>query len=166
MQEETFDVVDENDNVVDSAARSEVHRNALMHRAVHVLVYDQDKRILVQRRGFNKDCSPGLWDTSAGGHVDSGEDYDEAAHRELAEELGIVSEQALKFLFKLPASALTGREFVQVYQALTSRVPILQASELAAARWVSIPELKVWIKRHRSQFTQVFLKICEEIGLI
>jgi len=166
MKQEIFDVVDENDDVVDTAGRSEVHHKALMHRAVHIIVYDHKKRILVQQRGFNKDCSPGLWDTSAGGHVDSGENYDDAANRELQEELGIVSEQSLKYLFKLPANEITGREFVQVYEAHTSSVPILQASELVAARWVSISELKAWIKRDRSQFTQVFLKICEEIGLI
>jgi len=166
MKEEIFDVVDQNDEVISTAARAEVHQKKLMHRAVHIVVYDQHERILVQQRGFDKDCSPGLWDTSAGGHVDSGEDYDSAAIRELKEELGVVSESALAYIFKLPAGEYSGQEFVQVYEALTSAVPLLQASELAAARWVSKPELKDWITRDRSQFTKVFLRICEEIGLI
>lgn len=166
MKEEIFDVVDQNDEVISTAVRAEVHQNKLMHRAVHILVYDHQERVLVQQRGFDKDCSPGLWDTSAGGHVDSGEDYDSAAIREMAEELGVVSDSGLKYLFKLPASAQTGLEFVQVYEAFISAVPVLQASELAAARWVSKPELKAWITRDRSQFTKVFLKICTEIGLI
>ena len=166
MKEEIFDVVDEADVVIGSAGRQQVHRELLRHRAVHVLVFDHDERILVQLRGFDKDCSPGLWDTSAGGHVDSGEDYNSAATRELYEELGVVSETPLDNLFKLEAEEGTGYEFIRVYKALTGQVPILQSSEVAAARWVSKSELKAWIKRDRSQFTKVFLKICEEVGLI
>ena len=166
MNEEIFDVVDDNDNVVGTAGRLEVHREGLKHRAVHILVFDHQDRVLVQLRGFNKDCSPGMWDTSAGGHVDSQEDYQTAATRELAEELGVISEGPLEYLFQLPASENTGQEFIKVYKVMTGQVPILQASELAAARWVTKSELKAWIKRDRSQFTKVFLKICTEIGLI
>lgn len=166
MKEEIFDVVDEQDVVIGSAGRGQVHREHLKHRAVHVVVFDHQERILVQLRGYNKDCSPGRWDTSAGGHVDSGEDYDSAAARELSEELGVVSDKPLEYLFKLEANEDTGHEFIQVYKALTGQTPILQASEVAAARWVSKSELSAWIKRDRSHFTKVFLKICEEIGLI
>ena len=166
MQEEIFDVVDENDEVIRAAGRKEVHVERLMHRAVHILVFDEQGRLLVQLRGFNKDCSPGLLDTSAGGHVSSGETYGQAAVRELQEELGICGADELEFLAKLPASEATGQEFVSIYKTTTSEIPILQQSELAAAVWVSLERLKAWIKRDRSQFTTVFLKICEEQGLI
>ncbi|MEM7468412.1 MAG: NUDIX domain-containing protein [Pseudomonadota bacterium] len=166
MVEEIFDVVDAQDNVQGAFGRQEVHAKGLFHRAVHILVRGEDGRILVQRRGFNKDCSPGLWDTSAGGHVASGEEYQSAASRELLEELGINCGGQLEFLFKLPAGVATGQEFVCVYQGVTAEVPYLQESEVAAARWVSREELNAWIKRDRSQFTPVFLKICEEVGLI
>ena len=166
MQEEMFDVVNADDEVLRVANRRDVHDNAWLHRAAHVLVYDESGRLLVQRRGFNKECSPGLWDTSAGGHVASGEDYEAAANRELEEELGIRSTSPVKFLFKLPADEYTGQEFVAVFSASTNEIPVLQISELAAARWITVDELKTWITRDRSQFTTVFLKICSEIGLI
>lgn len=166
MKEEIFDVVDQQDVVISTASRAKVHREHLKHRAVHVVVFDHNDRILVQLRGFDKDCSPGLWDTSAGGHVDSGEEYNSAAVRELAEELGIVCDTPLERLFKLEADENTGHEFIQVYKVQTAQIPILQASEVAAARWVTKLELSAWIKRDRSQFTKVFLIICEEIGLI
>ena len=166
MTEELFDVVDAKDEVIRVADRREVHDNKLFHRSAHILLYDDAGRLLVQRRGFNKECSPGLWDTSAGGHLSSGEDYETAAVRELAEELGVQSKHPIEFLFKLPADKNTGQEFVGVFSAATDEVPILQVSEVAAARWLEIDELKAWIKRDRSQFTTVFLKICSEVGLI
>ena len=166
MAEELFDVVDVNDEVIRVAGRREVHDNKLFHRSAHVLVYDEAGRLLVQRRGFNKECSPGLWDTSAGGHVSSGEDYKTAAERELTEELGLKSRRPIEYLLKMPADRNTGQEFVGVFSAVTDEVPVLQVSEVAAARWLEIGELKAWIKRDRSQFTTVFLKICTEVGLI
>jgi isopentenyl-diphosphate delta-isomerase type 1 len=88
--DEIFDVVDQADRVIGRATRAEVHRNpALIHRAVHILVFRPDGRLLMQRRSAVKDIDPGLWDTSVGGHVDAGEDYLTAARRELSEELGI-----------------------------------------------------------------------------
>src|SRR6516164_8309470 len=87
MPEEIFDVVDENDHVIDRKPRNEVHRLGLMHRAVHVLVFNPCGEIFLQKRSTKKDRQPGVWDSSASGHVDSGEDYDSCAIRELGEEL-------------------------------------------------------------------------------
>src|SRR5580658_3200257 len=86
---EFFDVVDERDAVVGRASRREVHAHRLMHRAVHVLVFDDTGRVFLQKRSMKKDIAPGLWDSSCSGHVDSGESYDVAAVREFAEELGV-----------------------------------------------------------------------------
>jgi len=91
---ETADIVDlvnENDEVVGRGLRSHCHGNpALIHRAVHVLVINIDGDLLLQLRAISKDIQPGKWDTSVGGHLDSGEDFHSAAVREMAEELGIV----------------------------------------------------------------------------
>jgi isopentenyldiphosphate isomerase len=87
---EVFDVVDAHDNVVGSATRSEVHGSPdLIHRVAHVLVFAPDGRLYLQKRTETKDVQPGKWDTSVGGHVDKGEGYEQAARREMAEELGI-----------------------------------------------------------------------------
>lgn len=101
VPDEVFDVVDEQDRVIGRATRAEVHRNpGLIHRAVHVLVFRPDGRLLLQLRSKGKDVDPGLWDTSVGGHVDAGEDYLTAARRELFEELGIEGVE-LEFLYDL-----------------------------------------------------------------
>jgi isopentenyl-diphosphate delta-isomerase type 1 len=89
---EYFDIVDLDDKVIGQASRSECHRNPdLVHRAVHVLVFNSRDELYLQRRAWNKDIQPGKWDTSVGGHVTAGEEWDVAAQRELEEELGVES---------------------------------------------------------------------------
>lgn len=92
MQEyqEYLDIVTEDNRIIDKALRCECHGNPrLIHRAAHILIFNSAGQLLLQKRSMNKDIQPGKWDTSVGGHVGSGESYEEAAYRELEEELGI-----------------------------------------------------------------------------
>ena len=88
--EELLDIVDTFDRIVGQASRGAVHGNPrLIHRAVHVLVFDSRGRLYLQKRSMTKDIQPGKWDTSVGGHVASGETFLPAAVREMEEELAI-----------------------------------------------------------------------------
>ena len=90
VAEEIFEIVDEDDRVVGQAFRSQCHGNpGLIHRVAHVLVFNHEGEILLQKRSMSKDIQPGRWDTSVGGHLMPGEDYRKAAHREALEELGL-----------------------------------------------------------------------------
>ena len=95
---EYLDIVDENDNVIGKAPRNDIYAKSLTHRIVHVLVYNSKGEMLLQRRHREKDFCPNHWVTSAGGHVQSGETYEQAALREMDEEIGVTS--PLTFLFK------------------------------------------------------------------
>jgi len=86
---ELLDLVDVSGRVIGRATRERVHREGLLHRAVHLVVWNPDGRILLQKRSESKACCPGLWDTSVGGHVGAGEEGPEAVLRECREELGI-----------------------------------------------------------------------------
>lgn len=83
-EEEKVDVVNENNVVVGSVDAADAHRRKLMHRVVGVFVFADDGDLYVQTG--NK---YGKLDVSAGGHVHKGEAYEDAAKRELAEELGL-----------------------------------------------------------------------------
>lgn len=97
---ELFEIVDDDDNLIGTAPRSECHGNpALIHRVAHVLVVNADGDMLLQKRSPYKDIQPGKWDTSVGGHLDLGESYYEAAVREMREELGLTG-LPLTFLYK------------------------------------------------------------------
>ncbi len=86
MSEEIFDIVNERDEVVGQNTRREVHARGLWHRAVHVLVFNARGEVFLQKRSMKKDIAAGKWDSSASGHLDSGEDYDACAVREVREE--------------------------------------------------------------------------------
>jgi len=116
-ERERIDVVDDLDRVVAVLSRREVHRRGLPHRSVHVFLLDDPERIYLQRRAWSKDQDPGRWDSSASGHVDSGESYHAAAERELQEELGILT--PLEPLFKTAACPETCGEHSMLYQART-----------------------------------------------
>ena len=107
-----------------------------MHRAVHILVFNSGGDLFLQKRSLSKDEQPGKWDSSAAGHVDSGEEYLDCARREITEELGIVADQPLQGLFKLPASALTGNEHCMVYRYFFDGPMVLQAEEIDDGLWI------------------------------
>lgn len=85
--EEILDVIDENDNVIGQAEFKEVHKNSLLHRFVRILVENNNGEFVLSKRSPNITDS-GMID-SAGGHVSSGETYEQTAYRELEEEYGI-----------------------------------------------------------------------------
>jgi isopentenyldiphosphate isomerase len=82
-------VVDTDDVVVGTVPRAIMRKERLRHRVTFVVVRATDGRILVHRRSDAKDVWPGRWDLAVGGVVTAGESYDDAAGRELAEEVGV-----------------------------------------------------------------------------
>jgi isopentenyl-diphosphate delta-isomerase len=157
MTEEFFNVVNERDEVVGSRPRSEVHRLGFMHRAVHVLVFNAQGEIFLQKRSMNKDRHPGKWDSSASGHVDSGEHYDATAVRELQEEIGLVSNKPLRPLFKLDACPETDQEFVWVYRCESEGPFELNRDEVDRGEWFTPGEIERWIAERPHELAPAFI---------
>ena len=89
MPDETFDVVDENDTVLGQELRSVVHQRGLWHRGVHVFLFTNEGKLLVQQRSKDRLHAPLALDCSVSEHVKAGEDYYAAAMRGLKEEMGL-----------------------------------------------------------------------------
>src|SRR4030095_5302026 len=111
---ERFPVVDKNDRILRDASRSQVHANNLLHRAVHILIFNPAGEVYLQQRSRWEDRHTLKWDSSAAGHVGATESYDETARRELKEELGIGV--PLRKISKLSASERTDQEFIWLYR--------------------------------------------------
>lgn len=158
--DELFDVVNEQDEVVGQASRREVHEGNLLHRAVHILVFNKHRDCLLQKRSLLKDRQPGLWDSSAAGHLDAGESYEEAARRELAEELGI-SDARLVRLAHLNPSPDTGWEHVELYAALHNGKLRFPAAEIEGVLPFSAALINRWIERRPQDFARSFIRCWE-----
>lgn len=153
---EWFDVVDESDQVIGREQRALVHAKGLRHRAVHILLFNAKGEVFLQKRSQWKDMHPNTWDSSCSGHVDSGEDYDVSADRELGEELGLVRRPILKRLFKIEARPETGQEFVWVYRGECEGPFQLHPEEISEGRFVAAEELNRWIAEKPEQFAPAF----------
>jgi len=153
---EQFPVVDENDEIQSHAARSEVHGNNLRHRAVHILIFNQDGDVYLQQRSRWKDRHPLKWDSSAAGHVSAGENYDETARRELKEELGI--DPLLERIFRVTASSRTDHEFIWGYRAVVSGDLAPNRCEIERGVFLAPAVIDGWTSARPDDFAPGFLE--------
>lgn len=165
MNDEIFDVVNEHDEVIGQETRGEVHRRGLLHRAVHILVFNSRGEIFLQKRSMKKDRQPGRWDSSASGHVDSGEHYDQCALRELREEIGLALSETPEKLFKLPASEQTDQEHVWVYRARAEGPFTLHPEEIERGDWFAPAAVNRWIAERPDDFARAFVTIWKKTAV-
>lgn len=154
--DEMLAVVDENDTVIGSERRDVIHRDGIRHRAVHIFALNPKGEIFLQKRSRLKDNCPGLWDSSAAGHVDAGEEYDECAARELEEELGLVDHE-VREVGKLGAHANTGWEHVRLYATLTKEKVRFPCVEIEYGGWFTMPQIDEWAGAVPNDFAPGFL---------
>jgi isopentenyldiphosphate isomerase len=151
---ELFDVVDSENRVISQATRGEVHAKGLLHRSVHIWVFNSRGELYLQKRAMTKDDNPGYWDSSAAGHLSAGEGYLASAQRELLEELGISGE--LQFYMKFPASRQTHWEHVETYFCTTDQKITINPLEISEGRFWPISILKESVRNNPGQFTSTF----------
>jgi len=159
---EILDVVDLQDNIISKAPRDYVHDHLLMHRSSHVLLFNYRDELFLQKRSLNKEECPGLWDASAAGHVESGEDYLHCAHRELEEELG-VSHITLNKVLYLPAQENTFLEHVFVYKCITDSKITINKDEISEGRFWNLPMIDQSIYENATTFTPTFKIIFKKL---
>ena len=165
MPEEIFDVVNERDEVIGQQTRREVHRRGLLHRAVHVLVFNARGHVFLQKRSMTKDRQPGLWDSSASGHLDAGEAYDHCAVRELREEIGLELSAPPQKLFKVPASTETDQEHLWVYRCEAEGPFVLHPEEIECGDWFAPEEVSRWMRDRPQDFASALLVIWKQMRL-
>lgn len=154
---ELFDVVDEDDKVIGQETRDVVHRQQLLHRAVHIFVFNKRKELFLQKRSRLKDMHPGVWDSSAAGHLNAGENYDDTAGRELEEELGI-RDVSLQDFGRVNACPSTGWEHVRLYLARYDGAVRFPCSEIESGQWFPTGEIRAWVEARPEDFASGFVE--------
>ena len=140
MQNELLEVVNAEGRVLRVAPRSLIHGDpAMVHRVVHVLVFNSAGGLLLQKRSMQKDVAAGKWDTSVGGHVEPGESLHKAAQRELREELGVTA--TLQYLYTYLHSNDYETEVVATYRCTHEGPFEFQTGEIDAVRSWDMEEI-------------------------
>lgn len=156
MSEEYFDIVDENNQPTGMIKlRSEAHTQGFWHRVVFVYFFRQSNNnleFLVHLRSKNKDLQPNKWDTRFGGHLKSGETYNQTALSEIKEEVGLEIE--FNDLIEGEVSRRgrgTNNEFAKefFYEFLgdIKELKFLD-DEVQAVKWLSAKEIILQLENH------------------
>ena len=166
---ELLDVVDENNQLTGRKIdRNEIHEKGLWYRQITVVIINQKKQILLQKRAAKK-VAPNMWSLTAG-HVESGENEKQAALRETKEELGIQNLELDDFELIDIQKTMRNRgkhinhKFDNIFLLkinLNINEFVLQKSEVAEVRYFTLDEVKEICQnkeKYNSQFTGVFFE--------
>lgn len=168
--EEMIDVLDENGiKTGEVLTRKEVHKLGLWHKVVAIAIIDQQNKVLLQQRSFEKDTDAGKWDIAAAGHVSAGQHSKEAAIRETYEEIGFkIKEDDLEYLLTYNENFIFDNndniynEIFDCYVVKIDKIDmnkiVLQESEVADAKLVTKEEFTEMVESGNMVDREAFYK--------
>ncbi|MBI2984835.1 MAG: NUDIX domain-containing protein [Candidatus Kerfeldbacteria bacterium] len=119
---------------------SQVHAQHLLHRAVHILIFDQAGRVFLRQRAGDKELSPGRWSSSVGQHVFAGQSPEPAATEALKDFLGL--DVKLEFLGEEHIEDETENELVTFYVGQGDTIPRINTVHSAGGSWLSVDDIQ------------------------
>lgn len=155
--ENAVDIVNADDEVIGKCSQDEADNKGILHRVVHCIVLNNKKEIFFVKRAKTRKNRPNLYDASIGGHVKSGEDYEEAVKREGFEELGITGNY--KFLFK-NITRFGLNHVISVFFLEHNGKISLNTEEFSSGEWKSYGEImKIPAEKFTPEFYSGLLKL-------
>jgi isopentenyldiphosphate isomerase len=151
MDQEIFDIVDEEDKVIGKAKRSDVHKRGFIHKSVMFFIFDRQGKVFIDQRSYNKESYPDYWCIGFGGHVSSGETYEKAVAREAEEEAGVTSRPFFMGSFKKRYDE-NDKENVRVYGFIVDKAKQkikLDPSEIKQGSFMSMKQLDQKLKKEK-----------------
>ncbi len=142
---ELVDRVDEQDRVLGVVDRGEAITHHWLHRVATIVCRDGEGRVLVHRRAADMSRFPGQYNFMVGGAAEAGESYEEAAARELTEELGV--RVPVRFAFKFLCRGEISPYWLGLHEAVVGEDITPDPDEIAWHAWVTEDELREMARR-------------------
>jgi len=150
------------------AEKLEAHRQALLHRAFSIFLFNEKGEMLLQKRAAGKYHFAGLWSNACCSHPRPGEKILSAAKRRLKEELNLetslISKGAVTYKFFDSKSKLTEHEYDCIFVGTFNDVIDFNKEEVSAVKWTSLSKLKMEMKANAETFTPWFLEIMRTLS--
>ena len=149
---EYLDLVDENDNVIGKEDRDIIYKNNWRNfRVINIMIFTSDNKIIVPKRSANRRVFPNCYDCSVGGHVASGESYEQAAYREVEEELGITNVTLQEIAYFKPYDIDTSA-FSKMYKLVYDKELNYDKDGIQAIYYMTKEEISKLIEQDPTQF--------------
>lgn len=158
---EYLDLVDEHDNVFDKEERDKIlasgQRN---YRVINIFIFNTKGELIVPKRSTNRKLFPGCYDFSVGGHVSAGETYEQAAYRELQEELGIQGVKLKEIGYFHPDDIGTS-SFSKLYQLKYDGVIHIDKDGIEKLHYFKVTDIYELLKKNPKMFKGDFKPLLE-----
>ena len=160
---EYLDICDSEGNLLgNKELKTEVHKQGLWHRSVHVWIINSKGELLIQKRSPFMDNNPNEWDISAAGHVSAGEDFITSAIRETEEEIGLkLSPEDFKLIGIIKQTSsregYINNEINPIYIVKMELDPekiVKQEEEVTEVKFIKSKDLQELIEKKDSNFAQ------------
>ena len=166
MADALIQIVDEQNRPIGAATKQEAWAKGLYHRVSRIMVDDGHGRIVLQKRAADRLLYPGCWDNSVAGLVDHQETFDDAATRELFEELGIRARLTLvgDYVTRGRSDNKILNRFTKVYSLTIDRGTKLtpEAEAISELRWFTLQEIRELVRNHPDQVTDGLADVIEK----
>lgn len=152
-----YDLVDSNDKYVRTGTKEDAKKSELFTRSVHIWIMNPKGELMICKRSSSKKSYPNMYTSSAGGHVDEGENYHDAAERELKEELGISI--PIKDVGRFDVVSLRERAIHHLFIGTTDQHDfIVDKEEISEFSFLSMELIKEDVKKCPEKYARPFLE--------
>ena len=152
---EKWDLLDAEGNPTGrTIVRGEPLLPGMYHLVEHIWIVDSKGRLLIQQRNPDLKLMPGVWAANSGS-AQAGEESEDAARRELKEELGITDTKIIH-VGTLPPTEHTGWEHVAIYAALYDGKVHFPAAEISGVMPFPSTLIDTWLERRPQDFASSF----------
>lgn len=161
-------LVNEQDEVLGTMEKLQAHEKGALHRAISVFIFNSNNELLLQRRATHKYHSGGLWSNTCCSHPRLNEKTVDAAHRRLAEEMGMKSELEFKFRFQYKSDMPNGlieNEVDHIFFGYSDELPLMNLDEVDQFQYISLNKLKIDILNSPNNYTSWFLKLIDRVEI-